>query len=1229
MGKKIKNLTKKEAGEVWEFQSKYSENSIRQVFFSYNKILDDQLRIVIQTNETSSIEILQFSDQKLYSRTWCPQENRIGEEFDFMQISSCLYSKDYACIGFSNGSVRLYNFPKTELLESNQLKQENSNDQIDDHYYNTMFGDSQEIEEDKESNTFWLDDPSLKNLPSRLLMKHMGYPICIKERNGIIFVLYDDGALMSTTVESSMGYNVIRYDGTFQGGINFSLNPKGDKIAVSTINRKLIVSSLEVKELNEKNDDGIRSCKLLFESQIFKKSLFQKSKKSGNPYNCLVLEWSSCGEYIYLPGEAEVRILPINENPKEIKYFISEVGMRNYGLDICIIKEIEYNQDKRILVSLSIEGEVRVYILGLGMSDIREVNTFMLKNKSMKELYPVSLDLFLKRSGDSINNEEFDKKQENKQDFLYISSVLNSGELILNKFQLDFETYNIINVIENKNTGIENYDSIGEKTYTFSESSNSKRFDDKDLDKSFDENLLWDDVEVDEGDIKEKSDLIKVKKTKSGNLEDNYKENREKQRRSGLRKVGNEKEMVEEDIFEEDLDEFEHSMNDLDGDQRIKEMDNSDGQIEDEDLDFEEEEDEYEYESWDKREFGRHIEHLKVKIEKLKSMINNGNESQPPVHPGYTGDNEILDSLNEENREFLYCWNQSGYISYSIDEEGRPSIDMECYNSMDGPKKLRVYDTKGYNMACIGMDGYLLGRKSKVLENGTVVPSIIDYNIWRTWGRSDKSGWSKTLLNGEDLISMTCSRDFVAVMTSLRYLRIWRNSGINVSVTKLVGSPVCCVSNESYLLVVTQREPFYVPKNKLRIGGNIQEGIISGRCNTYEILFLDVGQETLIYSDIMSISPETIIKWCGISNKGVPIIQDTSGQTFMLSRQWKNQKENWVPITNFGLLESSTSCKYFILGINEDHFNVLKLPDGLDNPIPIMAKNNSNQNYSTIKIPFNIPILGLPSIRQWMNIIENDPTLNECITNNNISWEIIDELRIKLDLMQGNISILDEFSCHKDSNQYKQYKLQREKLLMRLYMKLVIKQLVEPAFDVVRMFNFPKSFQIALEQAEKSGERILANKISQEIQMRSKYEQEKSEKTCKIDTNKGFGKTTGISSSASEEENTTTKAKNKSNIENININDEKNKVSTISQIGSPSKSTPSSYTISNTTSATNSSVNTISSFKMNNPFNTKTKTGVEKSSLKNLSKETNNESQHDEISQTIQYCSDIIKKRKM
>ncbi|KAJ1611955.1 WD40 repeat protein [Cryptosporidium canis] len=1210
--------------EVWKFDSKYSESSIRRVFLSHDRDVDDQIRVIVQTNETSSLEILEFTEDngRLCGRTWCPQESRMEDEYDFMQITSCLYSRRFVCVGFSNGSVRMYSFPssKSKVSTSSDLN-EDSQDGIDDQYYNAMFGGSQETEKDKVCGRFWLDDPEIRDMPSRLLMKHMGYPVCIREQNGMIYVLYDDGALMSTRVESEKrGYNVIRYDETFQGGIYFSVSPRGDKIAVSNSNRKLQVCSLEARESTEERDDGIRSCKLLFEVPVFKKSSFQQSKKSKVPYNSLVFEWSSCGDYIYIPGEPDVRVISVSSSQRDVRYFRSESTSKGYGLDICLVKAINYDEDRRILVSVSLQGEVKVYLLGQEPHDIREIGAFMLRDKSMKESYPVSLDLIMVPHKDS--DSRLGGIYGVSGDSLCISSLLNSGELILNKIQVDLNSYSRVHLGERRGSGVESDEVLGHDLASLGEEKGSKT-----LKKGSSQDLIWDEPEV---EVEVEDDEEVSVPGKSGRRRGRKVKSTDKRGRSGSRRLDDED---AEDKFgggeesepEPELElEPELEFSEMDGGSDSELGSGAGGLDRDVDLDLgvddgDEDEYEYEYESWDKREFGRHIEHLKGRIERLKAQINSGNESQPVVCPGFTGDSEALDSLNEENREFLFCWNQSGYISYSIDDSGRPCIDMECYSSIDGPKKLRVYDTKGYSMACIGMDGYLLGRKSKILENGTVIPSVVDYNIWRTWGRSDKSGWSKTLLGGEDLVCMTCNRDLVAVVTSLRYLRVWRNSGISVSVTKLVGSPVSCVSNESYLLVVSQREPFYPPRARSRVEGGLQEGIVSGRCNTYEVTFLDVGQEVLIYSGTMSVSPETTIKWCGISNKGVPVIQDTSGQTFMLSRQWKNQRETWVPLTNFGLLESSVSCKYFILGINDDHFNVLKLPDGLDHPIPMMAKSGSSSGYSTIKIPFNIPILGLPPIRQWMNVIENDPTLNECITNNSISWEVIDELRIKLDLMQSNISMVDEFSSHKDSNQYKQYKLQREKLLMRLYMKLVIRQLVEPAFDVVRMFNFPKSFQIALEQAEKAGERILANKISQEIQMRSRYEQDKS---LKHDDRGGHSaRPADTTGHVPLNEQPPELLQNKSDLENRHAND---------------NDRPSDLSCKNTDHTTVKSKDStkpfVHSIHLNNTFNTRTNSGVEREpALRSLTEETNSEitSQHAEICKTIQYCSDIIKRRKM
>ncbi|KAF7456824.1 WD40 repeat-containing protein [Cryptosporidium felis] len=1169
---RIRNIGDNETNKTWSFKSDFLESKTRNIFLTYDKKVDEQVRVVLQTNETSSLEILEFTeDEKLHCRKWCPQENRMDEEFDFKQISSCLYTKNYLCIGYSNGSVRQYNFENLETTNDESGKKDATNEEIDDNYYNTMFGDSQEDQDSERGNKFWMDNPNIKKLNSKLLMKRMGYPICIRERNGMIYVLYDDGALMSTVARNSGskgGYKVIRYEENFQGGVHFSINTGGDKIAVSTSNRNLIVCALERREFGGIEDDGIRSCKKILELPLFKKTNFiENNKKSENKFNCLNIEWSNCGKFIFVPGEPDIRVISLDD-PKNVRSFRSEIGSDGTRSDICIVKELEYHEKLRLLASLNLEGELRVYLVELEFKQIKQLfSTFIEKN--LKKRFPTSMDILLKN--DKLEDEEVNR-------FLYITSILNTGELFLNKIRLDTNPYTEVVLASKSEYEKPSKLCVDEKMYS-NQSGNSKGSDSDDVEMNQSENLLWEDAS-------EVEDEEKLE-------EEDQDDEEEKERKEIYRRI--KRSGVEDSDSGSERDEFGEDFETGD----------------------EVEEEEYEYESWDKKEFGRHIQYLKGKIERLRSEINRSNESQIPVIPGCTGGADVTDSLNEEKREFLFCWNQSGYISYTVDEEGRPSIDMECYNSLDGPKKLRVYDTKGYSMASIGMDGYVLGRKAKVLENGTFIPSFIEYHIWRTWGRNDKSGWTKTMLVGEDLVCMTCSRDFVAVMTSLRYLRIWRNSGLSISVTKLVGSPVCCVSNESYLLVITQKEPFYVPNEKMiQLSKFSRDGVVTGRCNTYEILFLDISRETLIYNDVMSITPETVIKWCGVSKNGIPVIQDTSGQAFMLARQWKNQKENWVPITNFGTLESNSSSKYFILGINDDHFNVLKLPDGLDDPIPLMAKNSANYEYSTIKIPINIPILGLPSIRQWMNIIENDKALNECITNNSIPWEVIDELRLKLELKQSNIRLLsDNYSYEKE---LKQYRLNREKLLMRLYMKLVIKQLVEPAFDVVKMFSFPKSFQIALEQAEKSGERILANKIGQEIQIRSRFEQEGGllggiEQKNKRDPDKTPQETrkSRLNSDLSPE------APSKTGQGEERPDDQAKKM----EVGSMTK--PSS---------------TLA--QLSSHFNIKPKSG--KASWKSSSGQDNEEDSeaitggmnentkiNEDITRTVQYCSEIIKKRKV
>ncbi|KAH8738552.1 WD40 repeat protein [Cryptosporidium ryanae] len=1126
---------------VCNLNSEYRESFKRELYLSFEEKDSSAISTLLHTNEKTSIEIIElvFNGNGKYnsvSRMWSPKESVVHkDEFDYNKISYCLYSNDNVYLGYANGSVRQYSMLNTN--NTGKLL-------LEDNYYNEMFGDSQESDNTDEKKGHWLNSDNDHKISSRLLMKHMGYPICIKENNNKIYVLYDDGILMSTDKEYSKGYNVKRYHETFHGSLYFSLNSKGNCLALSTNDRRLILSSINNDELENKNNS-----KILFETTLFRKTSFENSEKTKNPYNILNTCWSLCDKYLFIPGETEIRVLDVDDykNSAGIKVFEEDEVEKS---EICLVKvteiESKVNCNLNLLLSLDIAGGLNIYTYEDGLINIKKLNKskLFMFDKIKKNSYPISLDL-IKRE-----NEHF-----------FIGVVLNTGEVTIRKLNIGDKgdinysksNVNLVNY-PTKGSSIDNKYGKNDKISKLID--DIAQVDGKNDDKYDDNIFMEDDDYVEDEFLRDKGD------------NDEEEDASEKDSRTGINDYY---------IYEEDNDS------------------NKDDENEDIDDEYEDE-----YENWDKKELGKHINYLKKRIEKLKDVINNSNESQSPITPGYTGENVLSgsnDSLMEENMEYLLCWNHSGYMIYKMDDMNeKPIIDLECYNSIDGPKKIRIYDTKGFNMGCVGMDGYLLGRKAKSLENGKYVPSILEYRLWRTWGRNDKTGWTKELLVGEDLICMTCSKDFVAAVTSMRYLRIWKNSGINKLIIKLLGSPVSCVSNEDYLFVITQKEPFYykTANDYESMRKKYMNEIISGKCNTYEVYIINVNYETIIYNDIMSVSPGTIIVWCGITNKGVPVVKDSSGQTYILSRQWKNQKENWIPCTNFDSLEKNIGNKYFILSLEEDYFNVIKLPEGCDSPIPLMAKNSLS--YTGIKIPYNIPILGLPSsIRQWMNIIENDKTLSECVTNNNIPWEIIDELILKLDIkyntILSSILLLNESDDHEYGVQLKQYKFQKEKLLMRLYMKLLVKQLVEPAFDVVRMFSYPKSFQIALEQAEKSGERILSNKINQEIQMRSRIEQ------YGIHSLNGDGKNLNDATSGAASAN-----------ENLNIMENNGKYY--------------NSCVSNTENSNNNVDASITNTNSSLPFNIKSK-GETNDSLGKSDNVINS------VNETIKFYNNVIKKRKV
>ncbi|OII77154.1 hypothetical protein cand_021360 [Cryptosporidium andersoni] len=970
----------------------------------YNSNHQEDLKLIVSANGSCTLDIFKAfsSSERLYRQSWCPPIRSLDGDFDEKIISTTLYTDHFLCIGFYNGCVRLYSLKKHDA-NTEDMSQSSDLDSME--YYNKMFGNDTQIDENENKSKFWLYESSSTTFNSILLIKHVAQPCCIQAYEDMIYVIYDDGVIYKASlIEDNKNYNVIRYNKTFPGVSYFVVDPLGKYLAMSTHQRKLIIVSI-----NNGTNSEVDYIDVILDIDLFKKTNYEFGKSKLKIFNIHKLSWSPNGNFLYIPGDNEIRVIQRDKwDVEKVKVNSINKSSKNTNADICLIDTVNFNEEI-IIITIDLSGQITIY-----KHDNKHILSYIIldrftMNIDNKKIYPISSCLniqkskgYLDHSNIVFNSENKDILQEGK---LYISILCCGGYIYCYKWDIDLNPK--IKITANLE------DKYNEEILPYKEDY-QKMTDSKYLDRKNNETLLWDDIFDKDDEDKEDENILKDNKSFHSYTQD----------------------ITSETDF--DIDD-NYSNND------IESINNSSGLIND-------------------------VKLLKKIIDKIKINLEKEKRQQDIVQPGSTKmDNN---PLNNGKTECFYCWNQNGFIISSIDEDEKSILELECYTTLDGPRKIRLYDTKGYSMGTLGTDGYLLARKANLLENGTYIPSIIEYHLWTTWGRNDKSGWIKTMMNGEDIECITCGSNFIAVLTSLRFLRIWKNSGLSISTIKLTGAPVSCVSNENYLLVITQKEPFYPIRNNY----NYYNKIINGLCNKYEIHYYDIDNEELLYSGEIALTPETHVFWCGISSKYIPVIQDTSGATFMLMNQWTNKKE-WVPMTNFGLLQTS-ELRYYILFVSEEEYHIIKLRDGLKYPLPIMARNNQQRSVIST-IPFNIPILGLPNTKKWLDIIENDKYLNHCVTNNDIPWEMLDELRLRRKYIK-NSDLSPSLNSHDRS-----YKINQEKLLMRLYLKLLLKQQVESAFDIAQMLQFPKSLNIAMEQAEKYNERILATKINNIIQIKT------------------------------------------------------------------------------------------------------------------------------------------------
>ncbi|KAA0158260.1 hypothetical protein FNF31_05494 [Cafeteria roenbergensis] len=192
-------------------------------------------------------------------------------------------------------------------------------------------------------------------------------------------------------------------------------------------------------------------------------------------------------------------------------------------------------------------------------------------------------------------------------------------------------------------------------------------------------------------------------------------------------------------------------------------------------------------------------------------------QTQPVLQPGAS-----LPTHRDPRRRFL-CWNRVGAVT-SRDDDSHRTVEIELDDSSLASGKgrgttVRLTDTEGFTMAALSEEGAVLaapapaaapgdgGAGARRGGRGAAEGSLVTWQPLRGWTEGGRARWDMRLPAGEEARVVAAGREWLAVATSRRQLRVFRTSGVQEAVFLLPGAVVSMVGRGALLMVVTASGP--------------------------------------------------------------------------------------------------------------------------------------------------------------------------------------------------------------------------------------------------------------------------------------------------------------------------------------------------------------------------------------------------------------------------------------
>ncbi|TYH24463.1 hypothetical protein ES288_A03G093600v1 [Gossypium darwinii] len=283
----------------------------------------------------------------------------------------------------------------------------------------------------------------------------------------------------------------------------------------------------------------------------------------------------------------------------------------------------------------------------------------------------------------------------------------------------------------------------------------------------------------------------------------------------------------------------------------------------------------------------------------LKAMMAFRPKMQEAFQPGST-------PPHPGKRHFL-CYNMLGSIT-TIKHDEYSHIEIDFHDTSMGPRVPPMTDHYGFTMASLNENGSVFANPRKGEKN----MSTLMYRPFRSW--ANNSEWYMRF-EGEEVKAVALGSTWVAAVTSLNFLRIFTNGGLQKHILSLNGPVVTAAGFSNELAIVTHVSDC-LPSNEQML----------------EFTLFNISKGTQVFKGRLPLTPGSYLTWFGFSEEGQITSYDSKGILRVFTSQYGG---TWLPLFSASK-ERKSGENYWVVGLNASKLFcvVCKNPDTFPKVLP-------------------------------------------------------------------------------------------------------------------------------------------------------------------------------------------------------------------------------------------------------------------------------------------------------